>query len=94
MDNREWALGPSTISDMSTPREKMHALIDSLSDSAAAELLPELRLLKLQAEARSERVSAPRDWPPSWFGSVEGSRPDLSEHIDDILGAEFGRRAQ
>ena len=76
---------------MSTPREELHALIDSLSDSAAADLLPELRLLKLQSEARMERAPATGTWPPAWFGSIEGTPPDLSEHIDDILGAEFGR---
>jgi hypothetical protein len=69
----------------------MHALVDSLSDRAAADLLPELRLLKLQAEARAERAPSAGTWPPSWFGSVAGSRPDLSEHVDDILRAEFGR---
>ncbi|MFI5697538.1 hypothetical protein ACIA58_37115 [Kribbella sp. NPDC051586] len=79
---------------MSTPREELHALIDSLSDSAAAELLPELRLLRLQAEARTERPRKAGTWPPSWFGAVEGSRPDLSAHIDEILGAEFGRRSK
>jgi hypothetical protein len=79
---------------MSTPHEELHALIDSLSDSAAAELLPELRLLKLQAEARTERPRKAGAWPPSWFGAVEGSRPDLSALIDEILGAEFGRRTK
>ncbi|TCO48438.1 hypothetical protein EV646_104257 [Kribbella antiqua] len=72
----------------------MHALIDTLSDSAAADLLPELRLLKLQSEARVERAHGSGSWPPSWFGAVAGSRPDLSEHIDDILRAEFGRDAK
>jgi hypothetical protein len=77
---------------MSTPRDELHALIDSLSDSAAADLLPELRLLKLQSEARTEREHGAGAWPPAWFGSIEGSRPDLSEHIDEILRDEFGRR--
>jgi hypothetical protein len=40
---------------MSTPREELNALIASLSAGAAAQLLPELRLLKLQAEAGTER---------------------------------------
>ena len=79
---------------MSTPREELHALVDSLSDKAAADLLPELRLLKLQSEARGQRRSGSGTWPPSWFGTVEGSRPDLSEHIDEILAAEFGRNAK
>ena len=76
---------------MSTPREELHALIDSLSEEAAADLLPELRLLKLQAEARAEREPSSGTWPPAWFGSIEGTPPDFSEHIDEILSAEFGR---
>ena len=79
---------------MSTPREELHALIDSLSDSAAADILPELRLLKLQSEARTQPAEGSDAWPPAWFGSVEGSRPDFSEHIDEILGAEFGRSSK
>lgn len=78
---------------MSTPREELHALIDSLPDSAAADLLPELRLLKLQAESdvHPEPISGGGEWPPAWFGAIEGSRPDLSEHVDEILRAELGR---
>jgi hypothetical protein len=79
---------------MSTPREELHALIDSLSDVAAAELLPELRLLKLQAEARSERPRGSDTWPPAWFGSIEGSSTDISERADEILRAEMGRGPQ
>ena len=79
---------------MSTPREELHALIDSLSDRVAADILPELRLLKLRSEARTERAQGSGTWPPSWFGSVEGSRPDLSEHIDEILSAEFGHNSK
>jgi hypothetical protein len=78
---------------MSTPREELHALIDSLPDSAAADLLPELRLLKLQMEsgAGAEPAQGTGEWPPAWFGAIEGSTPDLSERIDEILGAELGR---
>lgn len=79
---------------MSTPREELHALIDSMSDKAAADMLPELRLLKLQAEARTERPRPAGSWPPAWFGSIDGTPPDLSEHIDEILSAEFGRNAK
>jgi hypothetical protein len=77
---------------MSTPREELHALIDELSDGAAAELLPELRLLKLQAEARTERPRGSGTWPPAWFGSIEGSSTDISERADEILRAVLGRR--
>lgn len=79
---------------MSTPREELHALVDSLSDKAAADLLPELRLLKLQSEARAQRPQGSGTWPPSWFGSVEGSRPDIAQRSEDILRAEFGRTAK
>ena len=79
---------------MSTPKEELHALIDSLSDSAAADLLPELRLLKLQAEAGAERPQPSGAWPPAWFGSIEGSRPDLAENHEDILRAELGRNSR
>ncbi|GAB3811880.1 hypothetical protein [Kribbella italica] len=79
---------------MSTPREELHALIDSLSDGAAAELLPELRLLKLQAEARNEHPRGSGTWPPAWFGSIEGSATDISERADEILRAEMGRGRQ
>jgi hypothetical protein len=81
---------------MSTPREELHALVDSLSDKAAADLLPdllpELRLLKLQSEARAQRPQGSGTWPPSWFGAVEGSRPDIAQRSEDILRDEFGRR--
>jgi hypothetical protein len=30
-------------------------------------------------------------WPPPWFGMIEGSEPDLSERIGDVLRAELGR---
>ncbi|WP_432941371.1 hypothetical protein ACQPXM_33480 [Kribbella sp. CA-253562] len=77
---------------MSTPRAELHALIDSLPEETAAELLPEVRLLKLQTEARTERSRGSGSWPPAWFGSVEGSSTDVSERVDEILRAEFGRR--
>ncbi|WP_350281295.1 hypothetical protein [Kribbella sp. HUAS MG21] len=76
---------------MSTPREELHALIDELSDKAAADLLPELRLLKMQTEARTLRAPSSRPWPPAWFGSVDGTPSDFTKHIDEILSAEFGR---
>jgi hypothetical protein len=79
---------------MSTPREELHALIDELPDDAAAELLPELRLLKLQAEARTERPRVSGTWPPAWFGSIEGSSTDISERAEEILRAELGRGPQ
>jgi hypothetical protein len=79
---------------MSTPRDELHALIDELSDGAAADLLPELRLLRLQAEARTERPRPAESWPPAWFGSIDGTPPDFSERIDEVLGAELGHNAK
>ena len=79
---------------MSTPREEQHALIDSLPEEAAASLLAALRVQRNRSAHAPSSVSeqASGAWPPPWFGSVEGSRPDLSEHLDDILRAEFVRR--
>jgi hypothetical protein len=79
---------------MSTPREELHALIDSLPESAAVDLLAELSLLKGRPRT-SESSTAERPegaWPPAWFGAGEASRLDLTEHIDEILRDEFGRR--
>ena len=76
---------------MSTPREELHALIDSLPEQAAADLLAEVRLFRLRATDKQPEKKSSGAWPPAWFGAVEGSRPDFSEHIDDILRAEFGR---
>lgn len=75
---------------MSTPREELHALIDSLPEAATVSLLAELRLQQIRS-AQAPSPAGSGAWPPAWFGSIEGSRPDLSEHIDDILRAEFGR---
>jgi hypothetical protein len=76
---------------MSTPREELHALIDSLPEQAAADLLAEVRLFRLRAADKQSDKQPTGAWPPAWFGAVEGSRPDISEHIDDILRAELGR---
>ena len=75
---------------MSTPREELHALVDSLSDKAADDLLPELRLLKLQSEARVQRRPGSGTWPPSWFGAAAGSSPDIARRSEEILRDEFG----
>ena len=78
---------------MSTPREELHALIDELSDEAAAEFAPDMReILKHRLEMRRRRATEPRPWPPSWFGAGTGSRPDIAQRSEEILRDEFGRR--
>ncbi|MFF1820817.1 hypothetical protein ACFVWG_26155 [Kribbella sp. NPDC058245] len=54
---------------MSTPKDEMHALIDSLPDEVAADVLRDFQRLRRRLEAREERP-----WPPAWFGSVGGSQ--------------------
>lgn len=90
MDNRKPSAGRSTLGDMSTPREELHAMIDELPDDAAAELLTEARLIKLRLAGWPTRPKEPRPWPPPWFGSIDGPT-DLSERVDEVLDAEFGR---
>ncbi|GAB3947856.1 hypothetical protein GCM10029976_077890 [Kribbella albertanoniae] len=75
---------------MSTPKEDLQALVDSMSDSVAADVLPRIRLIKLEAEARAERTT-PSAWPPAWVGSVDGTSPDFSERIDEMLAEGLGR---
>ncbi|WP_405061636.1 hypothetical protein OG474_08290 [Kribbella sp. NBC_01505] len=74
---------------MSTPKEDLHALVESMSDRAAADLLPRVRLLNLEAEARAERRPA-STWPPAWVASVDGTSPDFSERIDEMLAEGLG----
>ncbi|MFC9690091.1 hypothetical protein ACFTSF_16215 [Kribbella sp. NPDC056951] len=78
---------------MSAPKDEMHALIDSLSDEVAADLLPELQRLHLRWEAREERRPAARPWPPAWFGSVSGSSSDVASRSEEILREELGQRS-
>ncbi|MFI5732259.1 hypothetical protein ACIA49_19200 [Kribbella sp. NPDC051587] len=74
---------------MSTPKEDLLALVESMSDDAAADLLPRLRLLQLEAEAEAERTPS-TPWPPAWVGSVDGTSPDFSERIDEMLAEGLG----
>jgi hypothetical protein len=78
---------------MSTPREELHAMIDELPDDAAAELVPDMRaILRHRLEVRRRRAAEHRPWPPSWFGAVPGSSPDIAQRSEEILRDELGRR--
>ncbi|WP_133782793.1 hypothetical protein [Kribbella sp. VKM Ac-2571] len=77
---------------MSTPREELHAMIDELPDDAAAELVPDMRaILRHRLEMHRRRAAEHRPWPPSWFGSVTGSSPDIAARSEEILRDELGR---
>jgi hypothetical protein len=70
---------------MSTPRDELRELVEHLPDEQVPTVLSELR---------ARLVSAPsgRSWPPAWFGIAEGSAPDVSERVEEILAEGLGRR--
>ncbi|HYU83953.1 MAG TPA: hypothetical protein VEK80_04035 [Kribbellaceae bacterium] len=76
---------------MGTPREDLHALVDSLPDDVAADVLDFARA-KLHAGQATPFERTQRTWPPAWFGAGQASHPDVSERVDEILRDEFGRR--
>ncbi|MFK4087017.1 hypothetical protein ACI2LF_23110 [Kribbella sp. NPDC020789] len=79
---------------MSTPREKLHELIDELPDDAAAELLPDVRaIVRRRLEIRRRNAAGHRPWPPSWFAAGAGSAPDVAARSEAILRDEFGKRS-
>jgi len=73
--------GP-TLDGVSTPREELHRLIDSLPEETVPVVLAELRGRTMTA--------ARRPWPPRWFGAAQARRPDTSERVDEILRDGFG----
>jgi hypothetical protein len=78
---------------MSTPRDELHAMIDELSDDAAAELVPDMRAILRHRMAMRRRAAAERrPWPPSWFGAAAGSSHDIAQRSEEILRDELGRR--
>ena len=70
---------------MATPREELRELVEQLPDEQVPVVLSEVR-------ARLAPVRQERSWPPAWFAVAEGSAPDVSERVEEILGEEFGRR--
>jgi hypothetical protein len=67
-----------------TTRERLHRLVDELSDDDAAEALA---LLESQMGAQAEPGP-----PPEFFGMLHSGKGDLAARSDEILRAEFGRR--
>jgi hypothetical protein len=78
---------------MGTPREELRALVESLPDEMAADVLDFVRAIKNRARpGESTFDGGQQAWPPAWFGAGRASRSDVSEHVDEILRNEFGRR--
>lgn len=69
---------------MSAMRDELHHLVDQLPE---AELRPALELIRDRVD---EHDGPGRDLP--FFASFE-AEPDFAERSEEILRAEFGRRA-
>jgi hypothetical protein len=67
-----------------TTRERLHRLVDDLSDDEAAEALA---LLESQVPDQAEPAAL-----PEFFGMLHSGKGDLAARSDEILRAEFGRR--
>jgi hypothetical protein len=67
-----------------TTRERLHRLVDDLSDDEAAEALA---LLESQVAEQAEPAAL-----PEFFGMLHSGKGDLAARSDEILRAEFGRR--
>ena len=67
-----------------TTKERLHLLIDRLSDEQAA---AELARLEVQTEP------AQRRWPPRHAAIGRSGRHDLAERSEEILRAEFPARS-
>jgi hypothetical protein len=73
----------STLDGMTT-RERLHRLVDDLSDDQAAAALA---LLENQLSDDPQP-----DALPEFFGMLHSGKGDLAARSDEILRAEFGRR--
>jgi hypothetical protein len=71
------------LGDMTT-RERLHRLVDGLSDDQAAEALALLES-QLGDEPRPAAL-------PEFFGMLHSGKGDLAARSEEILRAEFGRR--
>lgn len=67
-----------------TTRERLHRLVDDLSDDQAAEALALL-------ESELVEESAPQALP-DFFGMLHSGKGDLAARSDEILRDEFGQR--
>jgi hypothetical protein len=65
-----------------TTRERLHRLVDDLSDDEAAEALA---LLESQVADQAEAAAL-----PEFFGMLHSGKGDLAARSDEILRAEFG----
>jgi hypothetical protein len=72
-----------TLDDMTT-RERLHRLVDDLSDDKAAEALA-----LLESKLANEPERAPL---PEFFGMLHSGKGDLAARSEEILRAEFGHR--
>lgn len=67
-----------------TTRERLHRLVDDLSDDQAAKVLT-----LLEGQLADEPESAAL---PEFFGMLHSGKGDLAARSDEILRAEFGQR--
>ena len=67
-----------------TTRERLHRLVDDLSDDQAAEALA---LLESQLADEPEPAGL-----PEFFGMLHSGKGDLAARSEEILRAEFGSR--
>lgn len=65
-----------------TTRERLHRLVDDLSEDQAAEALA---LLESQLAQEAESAAM-----PEFFGMMRSGKGDLAARSGDILRAEFG----
>jgi hypothetical protein len=70
---------------VSTPRDELRELVERLPDEQVPAAVSDLK-------ARLTDVGRGRQWPPAWFAVAEGSAPDVSERVEEILAEGLGRR--
>jgi hypothetical protein len=67
-----------------TTKERLHRLVDDLSDDKAAEALA-----LLESQMADDQENEPL---PEFFGMLHSGKGDLAARSSDILRTEFGRR--
>jgi hypothetical protein len=67
-----------------TTRERLHRLVDDLTDDQAAEALVLLEN-QLAEEPQPDAL-------PEFFGMLHSGKGDLAARSEEILRADFGRR--
>ena len=70
--------------DGMTSRERLHRLVDDLSDDKAT-----VALTLLESQLADEPEPATQ---PEFFGMLHSGKGDLAARSEEILRAEFGRR--